>query len=309
MTPANEAIVASRVKPIVLRQIGPWRTRTQDPKDTVEHAAVIYLRNAARLARQHRLDRGPFIIGEFVAHDSSLLRTCPTFAIFSCEANVYWSFLIIRALLWAGCWPGLIKGALPNITLKKPRFRNQRLSEYFQVYSACRASRVVGCWRSRPDHGVRCLNRFNVRLRRDLNFRRSFTSGRDHRHILPCRGANAVKETRAGGALHATGFHRLPGDEGKYSHRPIRSRGAPALGFRRRASRGDGPSRRRLRRAVAVGPGVQIEADTARATKLARRCNDRLALETRKRPDRYGGFAHLALQDPQVRRRTSWRAV
>lgn len=46
------------------------------------------------------------------------------------------------------------------------------------------------------------------------------------------------------------------------------------------------------------GPGVQIEADTARATRLARRCNDRLALETQKRPDRYGGFAHLALQDP-----------
>ena len=48
------------------------------------------------------------------------------------------------------------------------------------------------------------------------------------------------------------------------------------------------------------GPGVQIEADTARATKLARRCNDRLALETQKRPDRYGGFAHLALQDPSA---------
>jgi 2,3-dihydroxybenzoate decarboxylase len=46
------------------------------------------------------------------------------------------------------------------------------------------------------------------------------------------------------------------------------------------------------------GPGVQIETDTARATKLARHCNDMLALEIQRRPDRYGGFAHLALQDP-----------
>jgi 2,3-dihydroxybenzoate decarboxylase len=48
------------------------------------------------------------------------------------------------------------------------------------------------------------------------------------------------------------------------------------------------------------GPGVQIETDTARATKLARHCNDMLALEIQKRPDRYGGFAHLALQDPSA---------
>ena len=46
------------------------------------------------------------------------------------------------------------------------------------------------------------------------------------------------------------------------------------------------------------GPGVQIETDTARATKLARHCNDMLALEIQRRPDRYGEFAHLALQDP-----------
>jgi class 3 adenylate cyclase len=33
---------------------------------------VPYARNAARLIRQYRLDRDPFIIGEFVAHDSRL---------------------------------------------------------------------------------------------------------------------------------------------------------------------------------------------------------------------------------------------
>jgi 2,3-dihydroxybenzoate decarboxylase len=48
------------------------------------------------------------------------------------------------------------------------------------------------------------------------------------------------------------------------------------------------------------GPGVQIEPDTVRATTLARSCNDTLAREIQKRPDRYGGFAHLALQDPHA---------
>ncbi len=46
------------------------------------------------------------------------------------------------------------------------------------------------------------------------------------------------------------------------------------------------------------GPGVQVEKNTAYANKLARLCNDRLAEQVHKRPDRYGGFAHLALQDP-----------
>jgi len=47
------------------------------------------------------------------------------------------------------------------------------------------------------------------------------------------------------------------------------------------------------------GPGVQIEPDTKRATRMARECNDYLAKQTHLRPNRYGGFAHLALQDPQ----------
>jgi len=46
------------------------------------------------------------------------------------------------------------------------------------------------------------------------------------------------------------------------------------------------------------GPGVQIEKDTAVATRKAKSVNDFLAGEIQKRPTRYGGFAHLALQDP-----------
>lgn len=45
------------------------------------------------------------------------------------------------------------------------------------------------------------------------------------------------------------------------------------------------------------GPGVQSERNTARATKLARQANDELAKEAQRRPDRYRGFAHLAMQD------------
>ena len=46
-----------------------------------------------------------------------------------------------------------------------------------------------------------------------------------------------------------------------------------------------------------AGPGVQAERDTATACRKARAANDFLAQEIRKRPARYGGFAHLAMQD------------
>ncbi|MBA2933511.1 amidohydrolase [Sphingomonas sp. CGMCC 1.13654] len=47
------------------------------------------------------------------------------------------------------------------------------------------------------------------------------------------------------------------------------------------------------------GPGVQIEPDTGVAVKLARLANEKLAKEVQRKPERYGGFAHLAMQDPQ----------
>jgi 2,3-dihydroxybenzoate decarboxylase len=49
-----------------------------------------------------------------------------------------------------------------------------------------------------------------------------------------------------------------------------------------------------------AGPGVQIEPDAAKATKIAREGNDFLAKEIQKRPDRYRGFAHLAAQDAKA---------
>jgi len=47
-----------------------------------------------------------------------------------------------------------------------------------------------------------------------------------------------------------------------------------------------------------AGPGVQAEKRTDTAVRLAHQVNDFLAKEMSKQPDRYGGFAHLAVQDP-----------
>src|SRR5262249_34464828 len=46
-----------------------------------------------------------------------------------------------------------------------------------------------------------------------------------------------------------------------------------------------------------AGPGVQAERDTKTARDKAREANDLLAREIDKRPKRYAGFAHLAMQD------------
>src|ERR1700726_4635328 len=49
-----------------------------------------------------------------------------------------------------------------------------------------------------------------------------------------------------------------------------------------------------------AGPGVQAERDAATATRRARESNDFLAREIEKRPDRYSGFGHLAMQDARA---------
>ena len=49
----------------------------------------------------------------------------------------------------------------------------------------------------------------------------------------------------------------------------------------------------------AAGPGVQVEPDAERAHRKAAEANDFLAAEVARRPDRYLGFAHIALQEPR----------
>lgn len=58
-----------------------------------------------------------------------------------------------------------------------------------------------------------------------------------------------------------------------------------------------------------AGPGVQVEPNAARATAKAAEANDFLANVTSARPDRYLGFAHIALQDPQGAARELERCV
>jgi 2,3-dihydroxybenzoate decarboxylase len=56
-------------------------------------------------------------------------------------------------------------------------------------------------------------------------------------------------------------------------------------------------------------PGVQDETDVARAIDLARRANDDLAETVRANPNRFGGFATLATQDPDASTAELERAV
>ena len=56
-------------------------------------------------------------------------------------------------------------------------------------------------------------------------------------------------------------------------------------------------------------PGVQDETDVARAIDLARRANDELAETVRANPNRFGGFATLATQDPDAAAAELERAV
>ena len=49
-----------------------------------------------------------------------------------------------------------------------------------------------------------------------------------------------------------------------------------------------------------AGPGVQVERQIEVACQKAREANDILAREIQRRPNRYSGFAHLAMQDPMA---------
>jgi hypothetical protein len=68
--PANEAVVPSGVGTECSRHIAPWCSGSQDPENAIETTTVVHPRNSTRLVGQHRLDRGPFIVGEFIAYDS-----------------------------------------------------------------------------------------------------------------------------------------------------------------------------------------------------------------------------------------------
>src|SRR5262245_5417946 len=49
-----------------------------------------------------------------------------------------------------------------------------------------------------------------------------------------------------------------------------------------------------------ISPGVQAERDAGKAVSEARRANDFLAHEIARHPQRYAGFAHLPMQEPDA---------
>ena len=57
------------------------------------------------------------------------------------------------------------------------------------------------------------------------------------------------------------------------------------------------------------GPGVQAERDAALATRKAQEANDFLAEQVALHPDRYAGFAHIAVQDARGAARELERCV
>lgn len=69
--PTDEAVVACGVRTKHLGQITPRCSRSQDPEDAIKDTTVVNSRNTTRFVRQHGLNGNPFIIGEFVTHDSS----------------------------------------------------------------------------------------------------------------------------------------------------------------------------------------------------------------------------------------------
>ncbi|MBF6169849.1 amidohydrolase family protein [Nocardia blacklockiae] len=58
-----------------------------------------------------------------------------------------------------------------------------------------------------------------------------------------------------------------------------------------------------------TAPGIQVEPDAAKATLLAARTNDLIAATVSDAPERFAGFATVALQDPAAAVREVCRAV
>ena len=81
-SPANEPVVAGRVRPKALRQVAPWCALPQYPEDAVEDTSVVDPRHAARLVRKERSDGSPLKVRKCISHDSrlrfgSLNHACP----------------------------------------------------------------------------------------------------------------------------------------------------------------------------------------------------------------------------------------
>ena len=71
LAPAVEAIVGRRVRPVTLRQIAPWCTGAQYPKNAVQNPAIVARFGAPSIHRHKRFDNAPLEVGQVVAHHPS----------------------------------------------------------------------------------------------------------------------------------------------------------------------------------------------------------------------------------------------
>lgn len=69
--PAVEPVVSSRIRPIPLGQIAPWRASAQHPEDAVEDLPVVQRLGTSAVHRQQRFDDTPLEVRQIVAHDPS----------------------------------------------------------------------------------------------------------------------------------------------------------------------------------------------------------------------------------------------
>lgn len=71
-SPAHETVITGCAGTIAFRQISPRCTRAQYPKDAVRNPSIIHTPDTPWFVREHRPDKTPFIVAEFVPHDSIL---------------------------------------------------------------------------------------------------------------------------------------------------------------------------------------------------------------------------------------------
>lgn len=65
-SPAVEAVVDCRARPVTLRQVAPRRARAQHPENAVENPPIVDPRDAPRLVGKMRLDRLPLEIRQLI---------------------------------------------------------------------------------------------------------------------------------------------------------------------------------------------------------------------------------------------------
>ena len=106
LAPPHKAIVAGAMRAVALRNVGPGRARSEAPEDAVQHLPVIDPPNAARLARQKRLDNRSFEIRQFVAAQAHHNPIALGRHFMSSRPNRFWLWYVTLPHRYLGRMPG-----------------------------------------------------------------------------------------------------------------------------------------------------------------------------------------------------------